>query len=436
MIDSSIYQGIKPLQIESPTNNLANMLNLQGLQQSGQLNALKMQEAQRGVEQQNSLRSILSGVQPTDKPDAIAQRLMQGGHLKEASEYQKNHRENLKNEAATAKDMADVVTKRTEWYKNQLSNVKTPQDAAGWVQAQYKDQYLSPLFSSMGSAEDSIRSIPQDPAEFDGWIQKQALNMGKFIELNKPSYHTENLGNISETTMRPGLGGAPTIVSSKPINQSPDNAAMQLTSRANNAATVGASLANAAATRDVAKATRDAANVQRDQGTEMKLADDYRAQSKEFGQATSAFKQINATLDSATTSPAATLAAATKFMKILDPGSVVRESELGMALQASGVIDRATNYINVLQRGKVLTPAQAADFKNISSQMYGAAQQVQQAIDTDYKTKAKTYNLRPEMVLQDLGQNTPSPTKANAAAFDAAKEARYQAWLKSQGGAK
>jgi len=197
MIDSSIYQGIKPLQIESPTNNLANMLNLQGLQQSGQLNALKMQEAQRGVEQQNSLRSILSGVQPTDKPDAISQRLMQGGHLKEASEYQKNNRENLKNEAATAKDMADVVTKRTEWYKNQLSNVKTPQDAAGWVQAQYKDQYLSPLFSSMGSAEDSIRSIPQDPTEFNGWIQKQALNMGKFIELNKPSYHTENLGNIS-----------------------------------------------------------------------------------------------------------------------------------------------------------------------------------------------------------------------------------------------
>jgi hypothetical protein len=224
-IDASIYQGIKPLQIESQTNNLANMLNLQGLQQSGQLNALKMQEAQRGVEQQNSLRSILSGVQPTDTPDAIAQRLMQGGMLKESLDYRKMHRENQKNEAATAKDMADVVTKRTEWYKNQLSNVKTPQDAAGWVQAQYKDQYLSPLFSSLGSFEDSIKKIPQDPAEFNGWVQNQALNMEKFIELNKPSYHTENLGNISETTMRPGLGGAPTIVSSKAINQSPSSIA-------------------------------------------------------------------------------------------------------------------------------------------------------------------------------------------------------------------
>jgi D-serine deaminase-like pyridoxal phosphate-dependent protein len=145
--------------------------------------------------------------------------------------------------------------------------------------------------------------------------------------------------------------------------------------------------------------------LKRDQDTEMKLADDYRAQSKEFGQSLSAHKQLTATLGSATTSPAATLAAATKFMKILDPGSVVRESELGMALAASGVIDRAMNYISTLQSGQKLTPTQAADFKKVSDQMFGAAKQVQQQIDTDYKLKANTYGLRPEMVVQDLGQN-------------------------------
>ena len=168
-------------------------------------------------------------------------------------------------------------------------------------------------------------------------------------------------------------------------------------------------MANAAAVRDAAReqagATRDAARAQRDQATEMKMADDYRAQSKDFKAASDAYAQITATLADATTSPAATLAAATKFMKILDPGSVVRESELGMALAASGIIDRGLNYIEILKRGKVLTPTQAADFKAISGKMYQAAQQVQQTIDADYQAKAKTYGLRPEMVTQNLGQN-------------------------------
>jgi len=197
--------------------------------------------------------------------------------------------------------------------------------------------------------------------------------------------------------------------------------AIPITQSADNKATVGASMANAAAVRDAARttgdATRAAANTQRDQATEMKLADDYRAQSKEFGQAQSAHKQLTATLGSATTSPAATLAAATKFMKILDPGSVVRESELGMALAASGILDRAANYISTLQSGQKLTATQAKDFKDISDKMYVAAQQVQQTIDADYKAKAKAYGLRPEMVTQDLGQNSGTVPPNVAAAL-------------------
>jgi hypothetical protein len=184
-------------------------------------------------------------------------------------------------------------------------------------------------------------------------------------------------------------------------NNNADNA----TSRANNAATVGASYANAAATRSIASATRDAASIRRDQETEMKLGDDYRTQSKGFKEVGEAYRTINATLDQATKSPAATLAAATKFMKLLDPGSVVRESELGMALAASGVFDRATNYFNVLQSGRVLTPNQVKDFKNITAQIHGAAQEGQRAVDASYKRQAEQYKLRPEMIIQDFGQN-------------------------------
>lgn len=180
------------------------------------------------------------------------------------------------------------------------------------------------------------------------------------------------------------------------------------TSTDNNRASVGASYANAAATRSVAASNVEAAKIKGDRDTEMKIADDYRAQSKGFKEVSDAYKTINATLDKATTSAAATLAGATKFMKLLDPGSVVRESELGMALAATGVFDRATNYVNTLQHGKVLTPSQATDFKKITEQIYGAAQAGQKQIDENYKQQAKTYGLRPEMIVQDLGQNTPT----------------------------
>jgi len=179
-----------------------------------------------------------------------------------------------------------------------------------------------------------------------------------------------------------------------------------------NRASENASLVNASATRDVASATRDAANARRDQDTEMKLADDYRAQSKGFKEVVDAHKRVDAALKTATTSAASTLAAATSFMKMLDPGSVVRESELGMALAATGALDRAMNYFNVLQRGKVLTQSQAEDFKKISGQVLEAAKQGQKAIDADYKGKAEAYKLRPEMVVQELGQNSAAPGPA------------------------
>lgn len=202
----------------------------------------------------------------------------------------------------------------------------------------------------------------------------------------------------------------------------------------NTIANVAASRENATATRAVAEATRDAARMQRDQATEMKLADDYRTQSKGFKETSDAYLQLNATLGQASKSPAATLAAATKFMKLLDPGSVVRESELGMALQASGVLDRAMNYFNVLQNGRVLTPTQVADFKNITGQIYKAAQQGQQTIDANYRRQAQAYGLRPEMIVQDLGQNKPAKGSASAQAYsDPEKERRYQEWKRSQG---
>jgi len=104
-----------------------------------------------------------------------------------------------------------------------------------------------------------------------------------------------------------------------------------------------------------------------------KLKNDFegRADVKKFYEAQSAYDQIQTALDNP--SAAGSLAAATKFMKILDPGSVVRESELVMAMEASGKLDQFMNTFNRWKTGEKLTENQLADFKRTSGLLYSEA---------------------------------------------------------------
>jgi len=92
---------------------------------------------------------------------------------------------------------------------------------------------------------------------------------------------------------------------------------------------------------------------------------------KAYGEMQSAYGQITDSLKAK--SPAGDLAAATKFMKLLDPGSVVRESELGMAMAASGALDRAKNYAQMRISGTKLTEDQRKDFEKLSTDLFSTA---------------------------------------------------------------
>jgi hypothetical protein len=105
----------------------------------------------------------------------------------------------------------------------------------------------------------------------------------------------------------------------------------------------------------------------------LKLRSDFRAEPiyKGFEETKAAKLQIDQAAKMAT--PAGDLAAATKIMKILDPGSVVRESELGMAMAATGVEDKVRNYAQMVINGTKLTPSQRKDFTDLSNKLYNAS---------------------------------------------------------------
>lgn len=95
-----------------------------------------------------------------------------------------------------------------------------------------------------------------------------------------------------------------------------------------------------------------------------------------------AYSQVKAGLDAK--SPVGDLAAATKIMKLLDPGSVVRESELGMAMAATGLLDRVTNYAENVVKGTKLTEQQRKDFANLAQSLYSIS-------ESEYNKKRDEY---------------------------------------------
>jgi hypothetical protein len=127
----------------------------------------------------------------------------------------------------------------------------------------------------------------------------------------------------------------------------------------------------------------------------------------------SAYGQITAGLNAV--SAAGDLTAATKFMKLLDPGSVVRESELYIAMDATGVIDKATNYYSRLSRGEKLTPSQREDFRNIATQLYKAAENTKLNYDKQYEEIAKANNLDPSKIIVNYKKTQPSTQPRNKA---------------------
>lgn len=131
---------------------------------------------------------------------------------------------------------------------------------------------------------------------------------------------------------------------------------------------------------------------------------------KEFSTVQTAHKQVINALNNP--SAANDLAAATKFMKLLDPGSVVRESELGMAMAATGAIDLMGNYLQRLQNGERLNPAQRADFKKAAELAYKAAEDTYGQIRQQYVDLAKGYNLNPDNIVLKQGKASSTPTPA------------------------
>jgi|Laugresbdmm110sd_1035091.scaffolds.fasta_scaffold02793_6 hypothetical protein len=173
-----------------------------------------------------------------------------------------------------------------------------------------------------------------------------------------------------------------------------------------------------------ASVTVDMTGGQKGFENEMSLAKAFRAEPiyKDFSDMKTAYSQVISSLSQGT--PIGDVAGATKVMKLLDPGSVVRESELGIAMAASGRMDRLQYYFNNLISGEKLTPTQREDFKQLSAELYAAAGQAYNQKRDEYKGFGGQYGFKNLDAALGAPATLPSLVKKPADGAAKAKKGR------------
>lgn len=219
-IDSSIPLGIRPLQLESPVNQLASILQIQQAQQANQLNGMKMDEYARGVDQQNRLRALLSGA--GDNPDEVGKQLLRGGFLKEANDYVKGQRDNAKLLADTEETRMKAAAKRVDIAGQAFGYVRqnpTLENAHAAIDYLHSNGVISPE-----QAMQYKNQVASDPSKIP-----QLADVGFRAALNAKDqlvqFATRNTGGTTDTLAQDPVSGTSKVVGSVKNTQSPDNAA-------------------------------------------------------------------------------------------------------------------------------------------------------------------------------------------------------------------
>lgn len=144
---------------------------------------------------------------------------------------------------------------------------------------------------------------------------------------------------------------------------------------------------------------------------------------RQFGLMDSAMNDINT--GKAKDLNATSQAILVTFQKILDPESVVRESEYARSPQGQAMIEALKGYVNrISQGGPGVTPQSLQEFHRVAQTFRDRSMQSLNAERARVEAHAKRFNLPMELVVADYDGNAPTPTNAPAPAASAVAPAK------------
>lgn len=161
---------------------------------------------------------------------------------------------------------------------------------------------------------------------------------------------------------------------------------------------------------------------------ERKLSDEYTKKTQNFTDVQEAYRRIKAAEDTA----AGDLSLIFSYMKMLDPGSTVREGEFANAQNAGGIDDKVVNLYNQLLTGERLNADQRKSFKSQSNSLFAAARKREEDVRAGIQKVVDNYELNPENVFVT---GAPEPGEApdqNTVTFGNQTFTRPEGWTDAQ----
>jgi hypothetical protein len=160
---------------------------------------------------------------------------------------------------------------------------------------------------------------------------------------------------------------------------------------------------------------------------ESKFRREYSDQTKGYQDVKSAYGRVLASQETA----AGDLALIFNYMKMLDPGSVVREGEFATAQNATGVPQRILNLYNNLNKGERLNADQRKSFIKQADSLFKQAGTQEAEVRQGIERIAKGYGLNTENIFFTPTEAAPTAPGAAAPAASGALTPAEQAELDS-----
>jgi hypothetical protein len=226
-LDPNIALGVRGIEIANPLAQYGQITQIQNAQNQNAMAQYQLESAKREQESVNALnQAYAKAYDPkTGQIDANAlrQSLAGGGFGSKLPAVEKGLLElgKLKTETQKAEtELIDSKLKQSRQFLDTINPIdpRAPEQYLAWHQANHADPILGPALAARGvTAEQSLARIQQaikaGPQAFADLINQSKLGTEKFMELNKPQYITQDLGGKSQVSALPGLGGAPTVIS-------------------------------------------------------------------------------------------------------------------------------------------------------------------------------------------------------------------------------
>jgi len=184
------------------------------------------------------------------------------------------------------------------------------------------------------------------------------------------------------------------------------NAQIEASKAARRASDAAAKKSGADAARAQAEANQIAAGIipaEKRPEAEAKFRKEYSDQTKGYQEVKSAYGRVKASEDSAV----GDLSLIFGYMKMLDPGSVVREGEFATAQNAAGVPERIQNIYNKVISGERLNAGQRKAFKGQAEKLYQTAAEQEKVVRTGIERIAKGYGLNTSNIFYEAAETPP-----------------------------